>query len=75
LLQKTLATTETELRDDMDAKIKALQELLMQRIEMLEARSEENEAKIVAQQRWSKQQASHYDALRSQVGVLFVRLH
>jgi len=70
-----LATTETELRDDMDAKIKALQEMLMQRIEMLEARSEENEAKIVEQQRWSKQQASQYDALHSQVGVLFLRMH
>jgi len=74
-MQRTLATTETELRDEMDTKIKALQEMLMQRIEMLEARSKENEAKIVEQQSRSKQQASQYDTLQTQVGVLFFRLH
>lgn len=74
-LQKNLATTETELRNEMDAKIKAVQELLMQRIEMLEARAEQNDAQIVEQQRWGKQQSSQGDTLQTQVGVLFFRFH
>lgn len=74
-LQKNLAATEIELRDETDTKIKAVQEMLMARIEMLEARATENEAKLFDETSWSKQQESQYDTLQTNVGVLFFRFH
>jgi uncharacterized coiled-coil protein SlyX len=59
----------------MDEKMKAVQELLLARIEVLEARTAEQSEKIAEQQRLSKQQATQLDDLQRQVGVLFFRCH
>jgi uncharacterized coiled-coil protein SlyX len=63
------------LRTEMDEKMKAVQELLLARIEVLEARTAEQSEKIAEQQRLSKQQATQLDDLQRQVGVLFFRCH
>jgi hypothetical protein len=70
-----LEATEIRLRTEMDEKMKAVQELLLARIEVLEARTAEQSEKIAEQQRLSKQQATQLDDLQRQVGVLFFRCH
>ena len=70
-----MEATEIRLRTEMDEKLKAVQELLMARIEVLEARTAEQSEKIAEQQRLSKQQATQLDDLQRQVGVLFFRCH
>lgn len=63
------------LRTEMDEKMKVMQELLMARIELLEARTAEQSDKIAEQQGSSKQQGTHLEDLQRQVGVLFFRFH
>ncbi|XP_024376663.1 uncharacterized protein [Physcomitrium patens] len=75
VLKGNLTATETLLRNEMDAKLKAMESRLAGRIGILEQRTAEQWIKIAELESLGKQQATQLDDLQNQCGILFFRFH